>query len=361
MAEGYGTDLDRLEARVTDLVIRLILLGLFAWLSFAIVRPFLPMLVWAVILAVALAPLHERLATGLGGRRRLSAALIALLLLALVAGPAAALAANLADSAQALVARLRSESVHLPDLPASVADWPLAGPRIDAAWSELSSNLDGFVSTHREALVPLVSRLVALLSTVGLDLLKFLVSAVIAGLLLVPGPALAHCAGRVVSRVVSPRGAEFVALAAMTIRNVSRGVVGVALLQSLAIGVVLLAFGLPNPGLLAFLILILCILQVGPAPVVLPVLIWAWSALATGQALLLTALLVPLTLMDNLLKPILMGRGLRTPTLVIFLGVLGGTLGFGLTGLFLGPVVLAVCHDLVVTWLNYEDPAPEGR
>ena len=131
-----------------------------------------------------------------------------------------------------------------------------------------------------------------------------------------------------------------------TIRNVSRGVVGVALLQTILIGIVLQIAGVPGGGLLAFVILVLCILQIGPGLVVLPVLIWAWLTMSTGPALLLTVLLVPLTLMDNML----MGRGLSTPTLVIFLGVVGGTLAYGLIGLFLGPAVLAIFYDLLVTW-----------
>lgn len=355
LTKPSNANLARFEARVTDLVIRLVILALFAWLSFALVRPFLPLFVWAVIIAVALAPLHERLSKHLGGRRKLGAAVLTLLLLSLVAGPAAALAANLAESAQSLLAVTRSGSLELPDLPAPITNLPIAGARLQSLWSELSSNLAGFVETHHEPVALLVTRLVTLMSTVSLDLLKFIVSAVLAGMLLVPGPTLAQCAGRVASRVVAPRGEEFVTMAAVTIRNVSRGVVGVALLQSLAIGIVLIAYDIPNPGLIAFGILVLCILQIGPAPVVLPLLIWSWATLTSGQALLLTCLLVPLTLMDNLLKPILMGRGLTTPTLVIFLGVLGGTLGFGLSGLFLGPVVLAVFYDLVTTWLKYED------
>ena len=117
--------------------------------------------------------------------------------------------------------------------------------------------------------------------------------------------------------------------------------------------------GIPGAGLLAFAVLVLCIVQIGPAPVVLPLLIWAWMALATGPALVLTLLLVPIMLLDNVLKPLLMGRGLRTPTLVILIGVIGGTITHGLIGLFLGPVVLSVLYELMVAWVRQAPPAAQ--
>jgi predicted PurR-regulated permease PerM len=352
--------LDELDARVTDLVIRLLLLGLFAYLSLMLVRPFLPMLVWAVVLAVSLAPVHDWLARHLGGSRRIAATLLTLAMLAVVVGPVAALAGNLVENVQHIVSGSRDGTLSLPALPARLATFPLVGEQIVSVWTLASTNLDGFVARYREFLAPIGTKLIALVSTLSLDLVKFAVSIIIAGVLLVPGARLAQWGRRIASRIVAPRGEQFVDLATVTIRNVSRGVVGVALLQSILIGIVLLAFGIPSPGLFAFLILILCILQVGPALVVLPMLIWAWAVMTTGEALLLTILLVPLTLMDNVLKPMLMGRGLATPTLVIFLGVLGGTVSFGMIGLFLGPVVLAVFYDLVISWLGYGETRPSA-
>jgi predicted PurR-regulated permease PerM len=342
--------LDQLEARVTDLVIRLILLGLFAYLSLALIRPFLPIVAWAVILSVALAPVHGWLSRRLGGRRQVAAFLLTLVMLAVVIGPVAALARSLVETVYGVVARAGEGSLRFPELPARLGALPLVGERIQEFWRLASTGFEGVFVRYREILAPFGARLLALLSTISFDLLRFVLSIVVAGLLLVPGPNLAKWGRLIASRVVAPRGEQFVDLATMTIRNVSRGVVGVALLQAILIGVVLQAAGLPSAGLLAFIILVLCILQIGPALVVLPVLVWAWFAMTTGHALLLTVLLVPLTLMDNVLKPMLMGRGLKTPALVILLGVIGGTLTFGLVGLFLGPVVLAVFYDLVVSW-----------
>jgi predicted PurR-regulated permease PerM len=346
-----------IEARVVDLVIRLLLLGLFAYLSLALIRPFLVLVTWAIILAVALAPVHGWLVRLLGGRNRLSAVIVTLAVLLVVIGPVAALTSNLIDTVRALAHRVGTGGLQLPPPPAWLETLPLIGQQSHAFWATASDNMEGVLADHRQMLAPIGAKAITIISGLGLGLVKIFLSIVLAGLLLVPGPRLARGGRKIATRILAPRGEQFVELAGVTVRNVSRGVVGIAVLQAILIGIVLHVAGLQGAGVLALIILILCILQIGPALVVLPVLIWAWLTLSLPQALLLTAILVPLTLMDNVLKPMLMGRGLSTPTLVIFMGVIGGTLSYGLIGLFVGPVVLAVFYDLLVSWLQHDPDA----
>ena len=181
-------------------------------------------------------------------------------------------------------------------------------------------------------------------------MLGFAVSVLIAGFLFVPGPRLGDVIKTFARRIAADRGAHFVDLAGATIRNISRGVIGVALLQALLVGLILTLFGVPAAGVIAFLVLLFCIVQVGPVPVVLPVIIWAWSTKDTGPALILTLLLIVIPVIDNVLKPILMARGLSTPMLVILLGVIGGTVTYGLIGLFLGPILLGIFYELLMAW-----------
>ena len=190
-------------------------------------------------------------------------------------------------------------------------------------------------------------------------MLGFAVSVLIAGFLFVPGPQLGGQIKVFARRIAAERGARFVDLAAATIRNISRGVIGVALLQALIAALVLTLLGVPGAGLAAFLVLIFCIVQVGPIPVLLPVVIWAWATKDTGPALLLTVLLIPIPVIDNVLKPILMARGLSTPMLVILLGVIGGTVVYGLIGLFLGPILLGIFYELLVVWMRNDPPGTE--
>lgn len=350
---------ERLEASATDFVVRLAFLGLFAWWSLELVRPFVPILIWAILLAVALYPVYAWLARRLGDRPRLAAFLLTLLSLATVLGPVSILATSLAESIQWLASGLNSGTLKIPPPPAALDEWPVVGKDLDEAWALAASNLDDAVRRYGPEILPTGGTVLGKIAEIGLDVLKFVASVVIAGFLFLPGPRLAAGARAFASRLVQPRGAHFVDLAGATIRNVSRGVIGVALLQALLAGVILYAAGIPGAGLVAFLVLLLCIIQIGPAPILLPVLIWIWTTQDTTFSLVLTLLLVPVSLIDNVLKPILMARGLTTPMLVILTGVIGGTLTHGLVGLFLGPVVLSVFYELVVAWTRLGAVPPE--
>ncbi|HMQ91527.1 MAG TPA: AI-2E family transporter [Amaricoccus sp.] len=341
---------DRLEAGATDFVVRLAFLGLFAWWSLELVRPFLPIVIWAILLAVALYPSYAWIARRLGDRRGLAATVLTLIALATVLGPVSVLAASLAESVQWLASGLHSGTLRVPPPPTEVAEWPILGEQIDEVWNLAATNFDDAVHRYGPAVLPAGGTLLAKVAGISADVLKFVVSVVIAGFLFLPGPRLAAGARAFAGRLIAPRGAHFVDLAGATIRNVSRGVIGVALLQALLAGIILYVAGIPGAGLIAFGILLLCIVQIGAAPILLPVLVWIWLSYPTGFSLILTLLLVPVGLVDNVLKPILMARGLTTPMLVILTGVIGGTLTHGLIGLFLGPVVLSVFYELVVAW-----------
>ena len=147
----------------------------------------------------------------------------------------------------------------------------------------------------------------------------------------------------------------FVTLAGSTIRSVSRGVIGIAALQALLAGIGLFVAGIPGASILTFLALVLAIVQIGCSVVLIPVTIWAWFSMEPFAAILFTLYMIPVSLLDNFLRPLLLGRGLQTPMLVIFIGVLGGTIAYGIMGLFLGPIVLAVIWELLVAWI-YQDP-----
>ena len=347
-----------LESRATDFLIRMVLLGLFVFWALDLVGPFLPVVIWSVLLAVALYPVYAWLAARLGGWRRLAAAIITLFLLAIVIGPVAVLGTSLAEGVQSLADALGRGTLRVPPPPPGLADWPLIGEKAQAVWSLAATNLEGAVKKFGPSLLPVGTAILGKLAAMGVDVLVLAVSVIIAGFLYVPGPRLADGARTFAERIVARRGAAFVDLAGATIRNVSRGVIGVAVIQALLAGIVLSLAGIPAAGLLAFVILVLCIVQIGPALVVLPVLIWAWFTMPTASALMLTLVLVPITLLDNVLKPMLMSRGLTTPTLIILIGVIGGTITHGLIGLFLGPVVLAVLYDLVVAWVSLEPERP---
>jgi predicted PurR-regulated permease PerM len=149
-----------------------------------------------------------------------------------------------------------------------------------------------------------------------------------------------------------------VQLAGATIRNVSQGVIGVSLLQALLAGIGLTVAGVPGASLIAFGVLVMAIIQIGPSVIIVPVIIWSWMTMETWTALIFTAYMVPVNLIDNVLRPIIFSRGLKTPMLVILVGVIGGTLSNGIIGLFVGPIVLAVTWDLLVAFMRDDDAVP---
>jgi len=235
-----------------------------------------------------------------------------------------------------------------------VKHWPIAGAQIYDGWARASENLGAALREVAPHLKPLAAPVLAFAGSAGVGTLKFLLSVVLSGFLFIYGPQLVEGTRRIQARLVTQRNEDFVALAGLTIRTVSQGVIGVAVLQSLLAGIGLKLAGVPHAGLLAFAVLILAILQIGSAIVLLPVIIWIWATKEVSLALPLTAYLLVVGLADNIVKPLLMGRGLTTPMLVIFVGVLGGMLAHGIVGLFVGPIILAVAWQLVVAWIREE-------
>jgi predicted PurR-regulated permease PerM len=196
--------------------------------------------------------------------------------------------------------------------------------------------------------------------TAGVGTIKFLIAVALTGFLFPAGPRLVAACRRFLSRVVAERSEDFLALAGATIRSVSQGVIGIAVAQALVIGIIFKVGDVPRAGLLAFVVMILGIVQIGSAVIVIPVLIWVWITKSFAAALLFTVLLLPVSLADNVLKPLVMGRGLTTPALVIFIGVVGGTLAHGIVGLFIGPIILAVAWELLTAWVR-DDDARQAR
>jgi predicted PurR-regulated permease PerM len=339
------------DSKVIDLVVRLFFLGLlFSW-CFILFRPFVTIILWGAVLAIAWYPLFLGLKALLGGRSKLATILLALLSIGVIAGPVSAIAVVLTSNFQALAELLTTGSI-IPPPPASVADWPLIGERLFAIWKQGSVNIGELAIWFEPQLAELAKASLLLARNTGLTLLKFIISVLIAGALTLYAGGLQRGLLRFSERLAPGRGKNFVRLAAATVRNVIRGVIGVAIVQSLLIGIGLIIAGIPAAGLLTVLCLLLAIIQVGPALIILGTLIFAWSTMNTTTALLLTLWMIPATLIDNFLKPIWMARGLPVPMVVIIIGVFGGVLAHGVLGLFVGPVILGLGYELIKAWIN---------
>lgn len=345
------------ERLALDIALHLGAIALFVFLVLDLIRPFAALLIWSVIVAAALHPAFLWLADRLGGRRRLAAALLTLATLLVMLGPVAMLASSLVASAEWLIQQFRGGGIQLPDPPRVLLDLPGVGPAIKANWDLATSNLEGFLARYGPTLLGAGERAILPAIRIAEGVMTFFAAVALSGLLHVHGAAAAAALRRFTGHALGPRNARFVDIASATIRNVARGVIGVAVIQALLIGVGLIVAKVPAAGILTLICLVFAIVQIGAMPVVVPVLIWAWFTRDGGSAALLSAYLLPAGLIDTPLKPLMLGRALTTPPLVIFAGVVGGAVAYGLIGLFLGPILLAIAYELLRVGLYGPDPA----
>jgi len=285
--DDHTTGHERLTATWIELAIRLGVLGLLLYLAFILVHPFITIAIWSVVLTVALYPAYDRVVGWLGGRRRLAAALLTIINLMIVIGPAAWLVLGLIDSIQDLSARLDLSHLKVPEPSESVKSWPLVGEPIYQFWELAATNLQAALVRMAPQLKPVGSRLLAIAADAGTGAIKFLIALVITGFLFPPAPAMVDALRRFSRRLASAQGETFVKIAGSTIRAVARGVIGISALQAFLVGVGVGVAGIPAATLITSMALVLGIIQIGPSIIVIPLIIWSWTAMETTSALLL--------------------------------------------------------------------------
>ena len=257
-----------------------------------------------------------------------------------------------------MIARLNSGRLAIPRPMESIKDWPLIGPPLYDYWSLASTNIKSALLPLLPQLQPFGETLFETAGSAGIGTLKFLLSVIVMGFLFPPGRSLVATAENLAAKIDRAHGVGFVKLAGATIRAVSRGVIGISLLQAIVAGAGMSFAGVPGASLLTLAILVLGIVQIGPGVVALPVVIWAWTTQPPMSALALTLCMGAASLMDGFLKPFFLAHGLATPTIVTFIGVIGGILAHGLIGLFVGPIVVAVAWNLADAWIHNRGAAP---
>ena len=337
-----------------DVLIRAGLIFALAVLCFQIFAPFLTLMVWALILAVTLYPMQEYVAAKMGGRQGLAATLIVILGIALIVAPTAILMSSLGDSVQRLIHDVQSDALVIPAPRESVAGWPVIGERVYALWSQAHADLPALVKSMQPKIGDLAKSALAFVASIGGGLLLFLAAFIIAGILMAFGRSGSRASVAISERVAGPaRGAEFAKLATATIRAVAKGVLGVAFIQAIIVGLCLLIAGVPWAGVLAMIALVLGIAQIPALIVTLPAIayIWLLGDYGKGEAILYTLLIFVAGLADNVLKPLMLGRGVDAPMPVILIGALGGMAAAGILGMFVGATLLALGYQLFMGWV----------
>jgi len=322
--------------------------------SLLVVRPFLPAMVWATTLVIATWPLLLGLQARLGGRRGLAATAMTLALALVVLVPMLVAASEVIARADAIVAFVSTlPDFHFPPPPHWVAGVPLLGKTVAESWQHLADGNTADMLERARPYAGTVTRwLIGLAGGFGGTLLQFVLTIAFTALLYSRGELAAAWCRRFGKRLAGERGEEVVRLAGQAIRSVALGVVVTAIAQTAVVGIGFAITGIPQALLLSAVVLLLCVAQLGPGLVAIPATIWLFSSGATVPGIVLAIFTLVGMTMDNVLRPILIRRGADLPLLLILIGVIGGLLSFGLLGLFLGPVILAVAYTLLKHWVE---------
>jgi len=351
MATSKSGDRDAFVRNAIEAAVKIGVVLIIVWWCFLIMWPFIGIVVWGIIIAVAIYPMAAWVGTRLGGRYKTAAAIMTVLMLVVLVIPAIELAAVVVDNVETLSARLEGETLQIPMPPDSVASWPLIGETVAEFWTLAATNLAAALSIIEPQLKAFGTWLVSALAGTGLGLLQFIAAVIISGVFMAQAHTageFAHALGR---RLAGARGDELTGLAEATVRGVARGVIGVAVIQSVLAGVGLVLADIPGAGVWILLCLVLAIIQIGIGPVMIGAIIYMFSTGDTMPAVIFTIYAIPVMVSDNVLKPLLMGRGLDVPMLIILIGTIGGMLLQGIVGLFIGAVILALGYKLFVAWV----------
>ena len=361
MTTSKNRDEERVfDRRIMRAAVRLGLLALLIYWCLEILAPFLNPIIGGAVIAVAVQTPYTKLTKALGGRAKLAAALMVVVALVLLIVPTLSLGASLADSTADISDDLLHEKIKIPMPSDSIAEFPIVGERLYALWSTASQNLESALVKLAPYLKDVGVWLVSTIGDLGMGVLMFVVAILIAGALLPNGDRAAKHADRVAYTIAGPRGPKLAALAVDSVQSVTRGVIGVAVIQSLLAGLGMLVVAVPGAGLWTLMILVLAVMQLPAMLVLIPVIIYVFSSSSTVVAVLFAIWAALVGLSDNVLKPLLMGRGSSIPMLVLFMGSLGGFMAGGILGLFVGAVILSLGYTIFMAWVDEADVDDES-
>jgi predicted PurR-regulated permease PerM len=368
MSTEQDTDVIRtiVSQDLLDVLVRVGLIGILLVMSFRIFSPFLSILLWALVLAVSLYPVHLKLVGKMGGRQGASATVIVIVGMLLIGTPTIALGSLFAGYIHETYQAFATNSVTVNPPRPEVAEWPIIGERMYAAWSAAASDMPAFLEELQPQLGVLTARALSTAASTMGDVLLFLGALIIAGIMMAFGQSGSDAMGRILSRLSGPEnGPRLHNLTTATIRSVATGVIGVAFIQALLLGVGFAFAGIPAAGLLALVVMLVGIVQLPALLVTLPVIAYLWwgGDASTTSNVIWTIYLLVAGMADNVLKPLLLGRGVDAPMPVILIGALGGMVSAGIVGLFVGAVILAVGYQLFMDWVNGgagAETSPEG-
>jgi Predicted permease len=336
-----------------EVLLPLLLLALLITLCVQLLAPFVGLVVWTVILAVCFYPVHNKLKKR-GLSNRMSAIAIGLGLSALVLVPTTIAAMSAASSIPTIVSAIQTGDQQVPPPPARLKELPVVGERANAMWTQASTDLPAFAKQYKSQLAGFTKQLVSFAGGLFVTVLLVVAAIIFAAIMLAYSESARIFVSNLFARITGSRqsGEHYMDIISATVKSVANGVIGVAFVQALLCGIGFFIVGVPGAGILSILAMALGVVQIPVVLVTLPAIIWAFSVKTTTVAIIFTIWSIIAGLSDAVLKPLMIGHGLEVPMPVILLGVIGGVMAYGLVGLFIGAVLLAVGYVLFVEWLS---------
>jgi predicted PurR-regulated permease PerM len=336
-----------------EVLLPLFLVALLVALCVQLLAPFVGLLIWTIILAICFHPVHAKLMRR-GMSRRLSAILIGTFLSLFILVPTGIAAIGAATSVPGLISNLQNGQEHIRPPPASLASVPLIGKKAFDTWTAASNNFPAFAKTHAPQVASFSKWLLGQAGGTLMAILLLVLAVIFAAITLAYSDRARAYMLSIMARITGSieRGEHYMIVIGATVRSVANGVIGVAFVQALLCGLGFFIFGVPGAALLSVAAMVLGVLQVPVVLVTLPAIIWAFGAKTMTVAIIFTVWEIIAGLSDAVLKPMMIGHGLEVPMPVILLGVIGGVMAYGLVGLFIGAVLLAVGYVLFREWLE---------
>jgi len=335
-----------------DMIIRLVAIGIMFVATYRIISPFIMPVAWGIIIAVAVEPLIGMLSRKMGDKRKMVSTLYALVVIAALIIPSVLLITSSIDAVQAVLTQIEESQLTFPPPPVSVAEWPVIGEPLYKAWSLASTNLEAALQKFSPQIKDFAT-LILVKAGGGLKtVFMFIISIAISAALLATADKGSEITKRILGRIAGTKGPEFQSLATATIRGVMQGVIGVAFIQAILSVIGMVLVGVPAAGVWGAFVLIFAIIQLPPIIVLGPIAGWVFSFADTAPAVIFLIWALIVSGCDGFLKPVLMGRGVDAPMLVILIGALGGMMLSGIIGLFVGAVIVAISYTLFMSWIN---------
>jgi len=320
--------------------------------SFKIFQPFLIPIVWGIIIAIALHPLHKWLTKKVKNKGGLSATIITLVLLTILIVPSVTFTSLLVDNIQDFSADIKEGVSFVPAPSEDVAEWPVVGKKIYGAWDLFHESTSKGIEKYGDKLKNVGHKFVSFLSGFAGSILIFIISIIIAGVFLAKSSGGYKSIYTLSTALLGDKGEEVVDNLRATVSSVVNGILGTAIAQTIIIAIALFVFDVPGAAILTLVVLFFAVAQLPAIIVMLPVIIYMFSVLPTTQAVIFMIWAILGALSDNFLKPMLLGRGLDIPMLVILIGAIGGMIVMGIVGLFIGAVILALGYQLFHMWID---------